>query len=261
MATLTVLGCSPGWAQAGIASSGYVLEHQGHTLLLDAGHGVAAVWRSHFDRSPDVIAISHAHADHSSDLPAFKLGTKYGPLPYDGPGQPKLVATPETLRVLEGVEALRVGDNDFYTSTYDFLPVPEEDSSKPVQAGPFSIRALHVPHLIPTWAFRIDVDGKMLGYSADTGAPPAEFIDFFRAADLLVIEAGLPESYAADDNLTRIHLTPTMAVDLAKQIGAGKTLVTHLSDKSYRAEVAAASATVWPDGDVEVARPEKSYTL
>ncbi len=259
MTTLTILGSFPGWAHPGIASSGYILEHEGFTLLLDCGHGVAAAWRQRSSAAPDAIVLSHAHADHVADLPAFKYATQWGPLAHRG--RPLLVATPETLRVLEEIEYVRSGQRDFYQETYDFLALNEDTSASSLQVGPFSIRALRVPHLIPTWALRVEVAGTSFTYSADSGLPVDELIDFAKQSDLLLIEAGLPEDMDVDENLARIHLTPTTAINVARLAEVKQAVVTHLGDLSYAKDVLQAQQKFWPEGQVSIAKPGAVYNF
>lgn len=259
MATLTVLGTSPAWALPGIPSSGYLLESGGYRLLIDCGHGIAAAWSAQCPVSPDAIVISHAHADHSADLPAFKYGTEWGPLTAEQ--RPKLIGAKKTLRLLEEIEQLRVGEESFYHQTYEILHLAKDDPAQEIEAGPFRIRALPVPHLIPTWALRISDGDKTLAYSADTGLPVDRLIDFARGADLLLIEAALPEEAAERPDLMRIHLTATAASIAAEQIAAKRTLLTHLHSKSAYPQARRVAKRVWPDGEIELARPGKSYEL
>ena len=46
---ITILGKSPAWPDAGGACSGYLVRHDGYTLLVDCGNGVFGKLREHAD--------------------------------------------------------------------------------------------------------------------------------------------------------------------------------------------------------------------
>ncbi len=57
---LTVLGCSGTWPNADTATSGYLLQHDGFNLWIDAGTGTLANLQRHIDFGHiDGILISH----------------------------------------------------------------------------------------------------------------------------------------------------------------------------------------------------------
>ena len=72
---ITVLGKSPAWQDAGGACSGYLVESESTTVLLDCGGGVFAKLRQHVDYTEvDAVVISHVHADHFIDLVPYSYG-------------------------------------------------------------------------------------------------------------------------------------------------------------------------------------------
>ena len=77
---LTVLGKSPSWQDADGACSGYLLEEEGSTVLLDCGNGVFSKLRRFRDYTKvDAVVISHLHADHFLDLVPFSYALTYAP--------------------------------------------------------------------------------------------------------------------------------------------------------------------------------------
>ena len=77
---LTVLGKSPSWQDADGACSGYLLEEEGTTVLLDCGNGVLSKLRRFRDyTNVDAVVISHLHADHFLDLVPFSYALTYAP--------------------------------------------------------------------------------------------------------------------------------------------------------------------------------------
>src|SRR6059058_635532 len=77
---LTVLGKSPSWQDAGGACSGYLLEEDGVTVLIDCGNGVFSKLRRYRDYTMvDAVLISHLHADHFLDLVPYSYALTYAP--------------------------------------------------------------------------------------------------------------------------------------------------------------------------------------
>ena len=77
---LTIVGSSPSWPNPGEASSGYLVETAGGSLLLDCGNGVLGRLRALRDTGPTAIVLSHLDPDHISDLWSVMFGVTYGPL-------------------------------------------------------------------------------------------------------------------------------------------------------------------------------------
>ena len=66
---LTVLGKSPSWQDAGGACSGYLIEEEGTTVLVDCGNGVFAKLREHID----YIAAQTTVGPNREPLPYVQL--------------------------------------------------------------------------------------------------------------------------------------------------------------------------------------------
>src|SRR5260370_4604554 len=66
---VTVLGGCGAWPEAGQACSGYLVEHDGFPLLVDAGFATMPrlLERVTADQV-DAVFISHGHPDHCADL-------------------------------------------------------------------------------------------------------------------------------------------------------------------------------------------------
>src|SRR5947199_8546768 len=113
---LSVVGCSPAWANPGGAPSGYLVESHGGRLLLDCGPGVLPRLRA-AEGWPkvDAIAITHFHLDHWGDLVPWVWGAQFGPaaeLP-----APRLFLPPggrETLATL----GAQLGQRDMFESAF-----------------------------------------------------------------------------------------------------------------------------------------------
>jgi ribonuclease BN (tRNA processing enzyme) len=66
---ITVLcGCGA-WPTAGAACSGFLVEHDGHRLLLDRGYATLPELLRHIGADQvDALIVSHGHPDHCADL-------------------------------------------------------------------------------------------------------------------------------------------------------------------------------------------------
>ena len=66
---LTVLGGCGAWPAAGLACSGYLVEHDGFRLLIDAGYAtVPRLLERMAAHELDAVFVSHGHPDHCADL-------------------------------------------------------------------------------------------------------------------------------------------------------------------------------------------------
>ena len=78
---LTVLGCSPAWANPGGACSGYLVSNGDDHVLVECGFGILSRLRQRLPLERlRAVVISHLHADHFMDLVPLRYGLKYGGL-------------------------------------------------------------------------------------------------------------------------------------------------------------------------------------
>src|SRR3954453_2954198 len=90
---LTVVGCSGSFPSADSACSSYLVEAEGHRLLLDMGNGALGELQKHIGLYDiDAIAISHLHPDHCIDMCGYFVARYYrheggrcDPIPVHGP--------------------------------------------------------------------------------------------------------------------------------------------------------------------------------
>jgi len=251
---LTVLGCSGSVPGPDSPASGYLIQDEGYTLLLDLGHGAFGALQRYLDPSAvDAIVISHLHADHCIDLTAYIVALRYG-----CDARYKL-AGPEGRIPLVGP----AGTRDRLEAAYD--PLARKLAlqelfgfSKPadMQLGPFALSFAPVNHPTPTTAVRIAQGDRALVYSADTGESQA-LVDLAQGADAFLCEA----SFGPDDEyVPDLHLTGRQAGEHAERAGVGKLIVTHVPPWA-NADVQAEEAASAFGGPVELARPGAQYTI
>ena len=233
---LTVLGKSPSWQDAGGACSGYLIEHDGTTVLLDCGNGVFSKLRMFRDYTRvDAVLISHLHADHFLDLVPFSYALTYAPRQQpvavdrwpgpDGPACPRLVAprgATETFRRVVGAW----GNEDLIEKAFE---LEEYDGTESVQIGPLRFNFQTVPHYTETFAISVECDGgpAKIVYGADS-RPTLDLVHFAQDADLFLIEATLPRPERSGE---RGHLTPREAGEHGKAAGVKRLVITHISDE------------------------------
>lgn len=240
---LTVLGKSPAWQDAGGACSGYLVEEDGFRLLVDCGNGVFGRLREHVDYVDlDAVVVSHMHADHTLDLVPYAYALLYAPRqqpvpvpPWpgtDAPARPHLHVPPGGRAGFAQVTTAW-GAPDLLERAFRMR---EYEPDHVLELGPLRLRFHPVPHYVPTWAIEITApDGARLVYGADS-SPSEELVTFARGADLVLLEATLPRP---EREGPRGHLTAEEAADHARRAGAGRLVLTHVSDEQEPADVLA----------------------
>ena len=234
---LTVLGKSPSWQDADGACSGYLIEEDGASVLIDCGNGVFSKLRRYRDYTRlDAVLISHLHADHFLDLVPYAYALTYAPrqqpVPVDRwpgtdePARPRLVAPPgagATFRQVVGAW----GNDDLIEAAFRL----EEDTldSEPA-VGPLRFAFTSVPHFKETYAIGVSSaagGGGRLVFGADS-APNDGLVSFAQGAELLMVEATLPRPERTGK---RGHLTPREAGEHGRAAGAKRLVLTHISDE------------------------------
>lgn len=259
---LTVLGKSPSWQDAGGACSGYLIEEDDTSVLLDCGNGVFSKLRRRRDYlAVDAVVISHLHADHFLDLVPYAYALTFAPRQQpvaihrwpgtDSPAHPRLIAPRGAAEVFRRVTGAW-GSEELIQ---DAFALEEYAPDARLDVGGLTVSFQSVPHFTETFAVGVESrHGGRLVFGADTG-PSADLEGFARDADLLLIEATLPRPERSGE---RGHLTPREAGEHAARAGARRVVLTHISDELdslwARAEAAAGFG-----GPVDVAREGARY--
>lgn len=215
---LTVVGCSPAWANPDSAHSGYLVTAAETTVLLDCGPGVLPRLRASGQLAAvDAIVVSHLHLDHWGDLVPWAFGWASGILTRER--RPQLWLPPGTGERMHRLGAeLRFGEA--LAGTFD---VREHPDGEPFGVGSLELRALRVEHYSePTWGIRVDDGERTVAYSADTGPTPA-LVELACDADLFLCEATLAEPEPEE----RGHLSAEEAVAAFVEADARRLLLTH----------------------------------
>jgi ribonuclease BN (tRNA processing enzyme) len=247
---LTVLGCAGSFPSTDSACSSYHLEADGFRLLIDFGTGSLSALQRYKDiRAVDAIVLSHLHSDHVLDACSYVVVRRYAP---DGPYPRIPVYGPSGARE-RMIGAYGSPDEGPLDDVYMFHTLRPDTFS----IGPFTVTADRVEHPVETFGVRIEHDGKVLAYSADT-APCDAIVRLAAGADAFLCEA----SYlTTGDNPPGLHLTGRDAGEAATKAGAARLLLTHLvpawGDEATTVEEARSTF----DGPIDVVRPGAVYEI
>ena len=252
---LTVLGRSPASPNPGEACAGYLVEGGGGRVLLDIGPGVVAqLLRHHHPDELDAVVVSHMHADHMLDLVTLRYVYPWRARPKEQ--RLRVIMPPGSADQLLDL-AKGVGNARHFEDTFR---VGEHDGRSPAQLGGLTLTPIETVHYIPCWGFRVEADGRRLGYTADTG-PTDRVADIGDGADLLLSEATLRSlDEDAQPPERRGHLTPAEAGAYARDAGAKRLLLTHLPINGDGSWATTAAADAFGAG-VEVATPQRAYEI
>lgn len=226
---LTVLGTSGRFATAARACSSYLLELGDARVWLDAGGGSWRNLLSHVSFSDvDGVIVSHRHPDHTIDLFQLAYAIRYGLAePLD---RIPLWAPHETVDRIAAYDA-DIGE------AFDVRVVAAGDVVDVAGAKVSFVRMAHPPE---TLGVRVERDGRVLAYSADSG-PAADFDALAAGADVFVCEATLQNV----DSLWEGHLSAAQAGTIAARVGARRLYLTHFKygrDESVSLDEARAAA-------------------
>jgi ribonuclease BN (tRNA processing enzyme) len=212
--------------------SGALVETADVRLLIDCGSGVAfrlAQLGLAWDRLTH-LALTHFHADHTSDLATLIYGWRYGLLP---PRQePVEIIAPPGLatRVTAMAGAFGAGLLD--------LPPPialvemPPGTERPLAPG-VVLASRKVPHTDESVAYSLSGQGRRIVVTGDTGFD-AGLGEWGAGCDVLLCECSLPEGLALPT-----HLTPRQCGALAAIAQPRLLALTHFYPPVEREDIAA----------------------
>jgi ribonuclease BN (tRNA processing enzyme) len=254
-----VLG-SGGPGAAGRAASSYLIFIDGDArILLDAGPGsFARLGEAKASLSDtDIVLLTHLHIDHAGEIPGlFKaravsgsgpiVFNVWGPTGSPGKGEDAYFpSTREFLRLLFGPKGAFAYLNDFaapITLHGHDIPAPLENAV-PLQIlkqGGLTVTAIAGHHGdAPAVIYRVEHAGKSVTFSGDIDAQGLPALrSIAKSTDLLVFNTVVLDPPGSPAILYTLHTPPRAIGLLAKEVGAGALLLSHISptvDESQRA--------------------------
>lgn len=243
---LTVLGSGSPEAYVRRASSGYLLEVGGDTVLFDCGGGVFDnLLRS--GRKPSDIThlfFSHLHSDHMMDYArlvhaAWDEGAKplkvFGPAPIaritEGYFGPDGVLSEDLRARTELVPSQEVWKARGGTLPRPW-PAPEITEISPgfsYEADGWTLHSCSVPHAQPVltcMAFSVEQNGTKLVYSGDA-AICDELTELASGADTLLHWCYRLDGESVHPLLEQVSPTPSQIAEMANDAGVRRLLLTH----------------------------------
>ena len=219
---LTVLGSGTSVPHALRSSSGYWLETNSGSLLLDcSASAIHRAAQENFDwANLDSIWISHFHLDHVGGLAPFLFGMKHAPVTQ---------SRKKPLRIFGATGLRRLLDAFSEANAYDLFAQPfpleihEIESLEKFEILPgLEGVAMSTPHTEESQALHVREGEKTFVYSSDTGSSDP-LAAFARRVDLLLLECSFVKEKPVEK-----HLELAEAIRLIRMAEPKTTVLTHL---------------------------------
>lgn len=267
IAAIQVLGSGGPLPNNTRASTGYLVWIGGKSkLLLDVGGGTFVRFGEAGGQVDelDLVLLSHFHADHVSDLPAFLWAARiYGrifrELTVVGPTGNEYFPDIHTF-----LQTLLDGDNGAFRHLASIpLEVVSADARGTSVTTVFrdndtEVQALGVPHTnSPTLAYKIIVGETTVVFGSDQNGRNPAFLQFIQNVDLLVLHFAINEdpglAMFGDVSALEYHAPPSLVGQIAATGDPGTLLLSHLNDSNP-----------WPidlQTNLEIVKSEYSGTI
>jgi ribonuclease BN (tRNA processing enzyme) len=220
---LRFVGCGDALGSGGRSNTCFHVTGAHVNFLIDCGaSSLPALKRLNIARDDiDLILITHFHGDHFGGLPFLLLDAQF-----TRRTRPLTIAGPEGIetRLTQVMEALF--ENSSRTKQRFDLSVV---ALKPGQARTFGavtvtpFPVVHGESGGPFLAYRVEAEGRIIAYSADTEWTET-LIPAARHADLFIAEAYYY------DKIVKNHLSLTTLETHLPEINAKRLVLTHMSD-------------------------------
>jgi len=219
------------------------------TVLVDMGGGALARFGQAQAKVSDLslVAVSHLHPDHISDLPAFlwlSHEVRKAPLRIVGPSGND--AAPDFATFLSRLFDEKNGAFPVLGAALggmrrDLPGGPRPGGSVQLDVGVFdatkaepstvfdrdgiSVTALGIPHgNMPTLAYRVKVRNMSIVFSSDQTGTNPRFVDFAKGANILIMHLAYGEGVRDHP----LHAGPDMVGRVAQEAGVGQLIVSHI---------------------------------
>ncbi|MGY3498473.1 MULTISPECIES: MBL fold metallo-hydrolase [unclassified Bradyrhizobium] len=220
---LRFVGCGDAFGSGGRFNTCFHVSGARSNFLIDCGaSSLPAMKRLEIDRDAiDLILITHFHGDHFAGLPFFLLDAQFSRRT-----RPLVIAGPEGIETkLPAVMEVMFEHSSKTKQRFDLSVVtlaPRETRSfGEVTVTPYPV--VHGESGGPFFAYRVEAEGRIISYSADTEWTDA-LIPAAQDADLFIAEA---YTY---DKMVKNHLSLKTLEAHLPAINARRVVLTHMSD-------------------------------
>ena len=242
---LIVLGNHGPFPAADGACSGFLLQHKDTNILIDCGSGVISRLQKYCRLEDlDAIVLSHLHSDHSSDMFVLRYAVQ-AKLMLNTLAKPIAVYTPQTPE--------KYYNELNYNGVFDLHDIVE---GMQVEVKGFKVTFYKTAHPVECYGMRIEKQGKVFAYSADT-TYTHNIIKLAENADLFLCEANATENIRKTSNPP--HLSVKEACDIARKANVKKLLLTHFWFEEPRENYI--GDTKGEFNDVELSEELKEYEI
>jgi len=220
---LRFVGCGDAFGSGGRQNTCFHVSGERVNFLIDCGAtSLPALKRLEIAREAiDLILITHFHGDHFAGLPFLLLEAQF-----TRRTRPLVIAGPQGIdtRLAQVMEALFEHSSStrprFELSVVALEP-GQSRSFGAVDVTPFSV--VHGESGGPFLAYRVETEGRVIAYTADTEWTET-LIPLGRDADLLIAEAYYY------DKVVKNHLSLTTLEAHLPEIKPKRLVLTHMSD-------------------------------
>ena len=247
-ATVQILGSGGPAINRERASASYLLWVDGQArMLVDMGGGAYLRFGQSQAKLSDLalVAVSHLHPDHVSDLPAFlwlSHQLRKEPLPIVGPSAGKGVAGPtgndvapdfqtflarlfdEKNGAFQVMGATLGGRGNGVRLNVSVVDVTKAERTTVFEGQGLTVTALGIPHAnMPTLAYRVETPDGSIVFSSDQNGTNPGFVDFARNVNVLIMHLTI-----AAGATNPLHASPEVVGRIAREAGVGRLIVSHI---------------------------------
>ena len=256
--TVQILGSGGPAINRERASASYLLWAGGEAkMLVDLGGGTYSRFGQSQAKTSDLalVAISHLHPDHVSDLPAFlwlSHQVRKEPLPIVGPSG-NSVAGPaandvapdfptflarlfdEKNGVFQVLGGTLGGKGNGVRLNVSVVDAKKAEPTTVFEGHGLKVTALGIPHAnMPTLAFRVETSNGTVVFSSDQNGTDPKFVDFARNANVLIMHLAI----AAGAPPNPLHASPAIVGRIAQEAGVGRLILSHIGPFDLEAAIA-----------------------
>lgn len=215
-----------GWYTSPTGNTACVLvDSKSHYVIFDAGNGIYKIGQYITESKPIVLFISHFHIDHVSGFHTLsKFDFPQGIDVYFAKGRRRdfevLVNRPYTISITWEKENI---------SNLDTKIRLHEIAEGTHDVG-FEVEIRKLSHAYQDHGYRVNLEGKTIVYSGDTGVCDAGK-KLAENANLLIHECSLVKT---DKDEVWGHVEPEQAAEIAKEAKAKQLVLTHFDASLYQ---------------------------